>query len=751
MRLRTQLLLAFLVLAIVPLVGVVSSTYLSNVRSMKVALSADAAELTEQLEQDLERARADLRRGLRRLPMPAQDALPEIGDVGAEQAWVGEAFVETAIEEAMTAMGSVADSIDSWRLVPEAAAPPEAPRPPEADSASGGRRAALPTIRSDEADETGESDAAQRLRERAIQRQHEEVRKRFEMTFQVHREQREAELKRAAELRAEQRTAERRGRSWWIERADGRAALGADADSGPVIVAPEETTPGTDGLRRQIDGLEQQLEEIGQAAQDAAEAGDLGELARNSVQAASLALRRGRLERLLGSEMPIELEGMGQLLPDVDVERFMQNVLERSRRKGDEIPFLIDGEQRLFVLEQDHRERLTAMMGVDDLVAASEEAEVIELDGWLVARQLDPRSGLTFGIARPFGESFAEIRSRTGRNLFLGFGMIGFSLLGIVPLSERLTRRIRSLSQEADRLAQGDLEARVPVHGRDELGQLASTFNRMAVELAAHQDRLVTQEREARRQEVSRRLLEAENRRRGEELEAARDFQLALLPKRLPDLDDFELSVYQRTATEVGGDYYDFAASADEVTVALGDATGHGARAGTLVTVIKTLFVRSGRSLGLADFMREASDSVRALGLERMAMSLSLIRLERATGRGVFSCAGMPPIFRVTPAGQVEELSCSALPLGSMEGATYRDHPFELASGDTLLLLSDGWPEQADEDGEPLGYERLEEVLRSSANEELDEIIGRLRKILEERTGGKAPDDDVTLLALRRR
>lgn len=46
-----------------------------------------------------------------------------------------------------------------------------------------------------------------------------------------------------------------------------------------------------------------------------------------------------------------------------------------------------------------------------------------------------------------------------------------------------------------------------------------------------------------------------------------------------------------KPATEVGGDYYDFHLADDgTLTVAVGDATGHGLKAGTFVTAMKSLF-----------------------------------------------------------------------------------------------------------------------------------------------------------------
>ncbi|MEJ2049269.1 MAG: two-component regulator propeller domain-containing protein, partial [Calditrichota bacterium] len=82
--------------------------------------------------------------------------------------------------------------------------------------------------------------------------------------------------------------------------------------------------------------------------------------------------------------------------------------------------------------------------------------------------------------------------------------------------------------------------------------------------------------------EAEKRALEIENERKTKELEEARQLQLSMLPKEVPSLNGLEIAAFMRTATEVGGDYYDFIVQENGVlNVAFGDATGHGLQAGT--------------------------------------------------------------------------------------------------------------------------------------------------------------------------
>ncbi|MDX1700661.1 MAG: two-component regulator propeller domain-containing protein, partial [Melioribacteraceae bacterium] len=99
-------------------------------------------------------------------------------------------------------------------------------------------------------------------------------------------------------------------------------------------------------------------------------------------------------------------------------------------------------------------------------------------------------------------------------------------------------------------------------------------------------------ELQAKAAEAQASVIQAENERKTKELEEARKLQLSMLPKEIPQLPNLDIAVYMKTATEVGGDYYDFHLHSDgTLTVVLGDATGHGMQSGMMVSIMKSLFM----------------------------------------------------------------------------------------------------------------------------------------------------------------
>jgi serine phosphatase RsbU (regulator of sigma subunit) len=459
------------------------------------------------------------------------------------------------------------------------------------------------------------------------------------------------------------------------------------------------------------------------------------------------ALEQGRKKtwNVIGDDLDCtigdESRVVGKVRAQVRAQALLQSVLAATRRDRGEIPFAVDAEGHLYAARP---EDVTALRGLS-LAGEGEGAS----DSWVIASKEEAETGLRFGIARPIGAALQEMRRTTARNFAWGLGLIGLCFAGIFPLSGRITRNVGTLTTGAEQIARGDLTARVPVRSRDELGRLADAFNRMAHDLSAHQERLLEEERLRKERELERRLLEAEHDRKSRELEQARQFQLSLLPRELPARPDLELAVYTRTAAEVGGDYYDVLQGDDgSLTLAIGDATGHGAAAGTMVTVVKGLFTARAGETAPASFLREANGVIRRMQLGRMAMALSVLQLRGRTVR--FASAGMPPVFlHRARTGEVEEICLEATPLGAMADCRYPERELEVETGDTLLLLTDGFPELQGASGDLLGYARVPELFAASAAKPPGDVIADLTAAADAWRGEMPLQDDVTFVVLK--
>jgi serine phosphatase RsbU (regulator of sigma subunit) len=243
--------------------------------------------------------------------------------------------------------------------------------------------------------------------------------------------------------------------------------------------------------------------------------------------------------------------------------------------------------------------------------------------------------------------------------------------------------------------------------------------------------------------------IEAENDRKTKELEEARQLQLSMLPKELPKIKNLDIAVYMKTATEVGGDYYDFAIATDgTLNVGIGDATGHGMQAGTIVTLLKGLFTSEVSKKDLLTFLRDTSNAMKGIELGRLMMAFSLLRIKENLIQ--FSSAGMPPMYIYRNGSKiVEEINMKGMPLGAIKNFEYKLHEAELKSGDCILLLSDGYPELENNKNEQIGYERLKEQFAEVAEKHANEIIQYFKNNGSAWVKDADPDDDVTFVVLK--
>jgi PAS domain S-box-containing protein len=270
----------------------------------------------------------------------------------------------------------------------------------------------------------------------------------------------------------------------------------------------------------------------------------------------------------------------------------------------------------------------------------------------------------------------------------------------------------------------------------------------LLAELKARHDEL---EATLQQLKITQNKLEAENARKARELEEARRLHLAMLPKDIPKLPHLEIGVFMQTASEVGGDYYDFHVN-DEgaLTVAIGDAIGHGLQAGTIVASTKSLFKALVDEPEPALVLKKMSSALKAMGFRKMFMAMTVAKFDKH--RLTLSAAGMPfTLVHRAATGNTEQVILKAVPLGSFLDFKYQQKILNLRPGDTVLFVSDGLHETFNAQEEMLGESRMVELFTEIACRQPRMIVRHLAKAAKSWANGRALHDDMTILAVKMR
>ncbi len=319
-------------------------------------------------------------------------------------------------------------------------------------------------------------------------------------------------------------------------------------------------------------------------------------------------------------------------------------------------------------------------------------------------------------------------------------GVVLFSLVFAWILGSGVTRSVEVLRDASRRIATGDLDVRVNIAVKDELGQLGGAFNDMIGELGHARAALSNQARMAR------------------ELEIAAQIQRAMLPP-TPAHPDFEFAGRMLPADEVGGDFYDVLSNSEgsALWISIGDVSGHGVGAGLVMLMAQAAFA--------SHFLNDPSEEpkrvlceVNALLCENITNRLRdnkyvTAQLLTYEGFGRFACVGAhewPLVYRAKT-GRCETIEAPGPWLGIVPELS--DVPLTIVQvdpGDVLCLYSDGVTEAQNDAGELFDVERLGAVIARAMSEgkSLDEVTRAVFDEVEEFSGRH--DDDWTLLLAKR-
>lgn len=339
---------------------------------------------------------------------------------------------------------------------------------------------------------------------------------------------------------------------------------------------------------------------------------------------------------------------------------------------------------------------------------------------------------------------------------------IGDTTENITPMSQNdvignafsdISTYLQNLAKGANEIIDGNYGYKIEEKSEKDI--LAQTYNRLAVSIAD----LLNKTKEIARLES--------------EFQAASKIQSSMLPMCEEYIAGYELSHSLVTATEVGGDNYDFRHCSKGNWFSIGDVSGHGLEAGIIALIAQSAF-----NYGI--YLFENLDDNEKLPIEMyqyVNKTVYLLNKQRNNSdsfitmnyffehNGKFYGAGAhesPLIYRAAT-GEVEEfkqLTGNTLFLGIIEEIDAEPSycSFELYPNDILLLYTDGLIEAKNEKNEQFDIPRVKELLKKNAHLPLAQIKENIYAELESftekgdraRYNGKFADD-VTVFLIKKK
>ena len=327
--------------------------------------------------------------------------------------------------------------------------------------------------------------------------------------------------------------------------------------------------------------------------------------------------------------------------------------------------------------------------------------------------------------------------------LFFAAFLIIVAIVAVVSrkFSKKLTEPIIELSNDVKEISGGNFDYRAQIRDNDEIGDLAKSFNYMAMSLKdyIHDLAVVTAERE----------------RIGAELNVATQIQADMLPRifpPFPERKEFEIYATMTPAKEVGGDFYDFfLIDHDHLGLVMADVSGKGVPAALFMVIAKTLIknraMMGGTPSGILQYVNnqlcEGNDA-------ELFVTVWLGILEISTGRVIAANAGheYPALKRADGKFMLMKTKHSPA-VATMENMKFRENEFFMKPGDMLYIYTDGVAEATNSDEKLYGTDRMIDALNKNADLSVNEILANIKRDVDEFTGDAPQFDDITMLGIK--
>ncbi|GAB6286500.1 MAG: hypothetical protein STSR0009_27010 [Methanoregula sp.] len=359
---------------------------------------------------------------------------------------------------------------------------------------------------------------------------------------------------------------------------------------------------------------------------------------------------------------------------------------------------------------------------------------------YLLVNLTDAKTATDMNLVLELTYSDAFLRDRLNGILrfHLLIGLVAI-LLGVIlsyAAAHHITRPITGIIDDADLIAQGDLDHPIRSMENPEFQKLRESITVMIQRIRDYSSEIEKEQAE---------------------LQIAAEIQRDFLPDTLPVTEGFCIAARSIPAREVGGDFFDVIPMegiplSDPLTgIVIGDVSGKGVPAALFMALSRIVVrVTAQRDAVPADVIATANSVIATNSRTGMFVTLFYGILDHRTRTLTYVNAGHnPPLLFRTGSDIPEELPATGIALGAMEDACYRQETVALGTGDLVLLFTDGITEAINADVEMYGQERLLAVMNENRMRTPCEIMDAVIQSVVAFSGSQPQFDDITLLVVK--
>lgn len=236
-----------------------------------------------------------------------------------------------------------------------------------------------------------------------------------------------------------------------------------------------------------------------------------------------------------------------------------------------------------------------------------------------------------------------------------------------------------------------------------------------------------------------------------EELRMVKDIQMNLLPKKIPVIDRYDIFAINESASEVGGDYYDFIKLSDsKIAFCLGDITGKGMPAAMLMANLQaTLRSQAAIQKSIKDILRNCNIFLFHSTDSNKFATLFYAELDASQNLLTYCNAGHDSPLVVNK-DKVTPLEKGGLLLGCFELAEYEQESKEIALNEIIMIYSDGVTEAMNENEEEFGEDRLKLIITSNLNLSSKQLAEKIIGEVKNHSLKVPQSDDISLMIIKR-